>query len=862
MTSIRASIASRATELRPTASSEKSRERARFPLCLFLACSLVSHCACCQDFPPPPSLPRLDSPSLRPSLAAVQLRELLQAGSFAVRSDVRPQLSVRALPSESPVHSPLQRGRASASWLDEALRSPSPLRPVSATPPSQPGSFSVSAFEVVSSAAPPHSGSICPGPLAAAPSIASPPTPVVSPNPVACPRRWADGRPNSAYRPRGFDEVRPCSAPSSPSLRIPVSSSTFSFSPPPVSSALPAPPLPRGTLPAHILPPLARAPFTSASCLHSGARLQPVSPSSVHFPPVAAPAPKAGVALSTAGRVHSAMLVLSARWVAILCALASASALFVDCQASSNPEAHMTRSIAKFAPSTLERYFDQWSSWSRHCELAGFHPASPPPGFLPDWIASRASAQGLATAPLKALAWMCKTAGLPALRDALSSPLCRAFAVASAPSEHRESLPLSLSFFVWLEQSVLDPGTAPAQVLRLGFVLVCVWASLRWGDSIWVPPARLQYQLSVQALVGVSVRTKTTKRGMPWGLLAHGFLGSPASSWALRFLSCLRQAVSDTLAIQPSRTLDFLPAVLSGSESRPLISEPWDRDRFVPWLRDLLCQHWSLHSREPLPPVFSLIAAQSLKATMLSWARQLSIESDARRIQGHHRLSGADRSVALYSRDDIIPMVRSQARVVAAFRSGFRPLQPVARGLVAPLDDFPVVLPSGSLPSLDSAALPPDCLPDVPVPPPVTSPPAPTDSPPPLPMLPDPSAPASEDDLVSLSSEESEAPPADQDEVEDWEADLVEKAAIKAASAAPWLMHNPRSNVVHFTQTCTSDTLRSIRMLRQDGSAVHVRPACGAQTCQMIPGPLLSAPPAGSVLCLRGACFSRLSQLD
>ena len=523
-------------------------------------------------------------------------------------------------------------------------------------------------------------------------------------------------------------------------------------------SALPAPPLPRGTLPAHLLPPVARTPFTSASCPHPGTRLQPVSPSSVHFPPVGAPAPKAGVALSTAGRVHSAMCALSARWVAILSALASASALFVDCQASSNPEAHMTRSIAKFAPSTLERYLDQWSSWSRHCELAGFHPSSPPPGFLPDWIASRASAQGLATAPLKALAWMCETAGLPALRDALSSPLCRAFAVASAPSEHRESLPLSLSFVVWLEQSVLDPGTSPAQVLRLGFVLVCVWASLRWGHSIWVPPARLQYQLSVQALVGVSVRTKTTKRGMPWGLLAHGFLGSPASSWALRFLSCLRQAVSDTLALQPSRTLDFLPAVLSGSESRPLISEPWDRDRFVPWLRDLLCQHWSLNSREPLPPVFSLIAAQSLKATMLSWARQLSIESDARRIQGHHRLSGADRSVALYSRDDIIPMVRLQARVVAAFRNGFRPLQPVARGLVAPLDDFPVVLPSGSLPSLDLAALPPDCLPDVPVPPPVTSPPAPTDPPPPLPAQPDPSATASEDDLVSLSSEESEAP--------------------------------------------------------------------------------------------------------
>ena len=207
-------------------------------------------------------------------------------------------------------------------------------------------------------------------------------------------------------------------------------------------------------------------------------------------------------------------------------------------------------------------------------------------------------------------------------------------------------------------------------------------------------------------------------------------------------------------------------------------------------------------------------------------------------------------------------MVRLQARVVAAFRSGFRPLQPVARGLEAPMDDFPVVLPSGTLPSLDSAALPPDCLPDVPVVLSEVRSPVPADLAPNLPTVPVPSAPVSEDDLVSLSSEESESPPEEQDEVEDWEADLVEKAAIKAASDARWLMHNPRSNVVHFALTCSADALRSIKMLRQDGSHVHVRPACGAQTLQMTPGPLLSAPPAGSVICLRGACFSRLSQLD
>ena len=187
--------------------------------------------------------------------------------------------------------------------------------------------------------------------------------------------------------------------------------------------------------------------------------------------------------------------------------------------------------------------------------------------------------------------------------EALSSPLCRAFAVASAPAEHRESLPLSLSFVVWLEQSVLGVTTSSAQVLRLGFVLVCVWASLRWGDSLWdhfgcLPPV-----------------SNTKCQSMPWWAppSAPKPLNAECPGWSLRFLSGLCQAVSDTLALQPDRILDFLPAVLSGNEDRPIFSEPWDRERFVPWLRNLLCQHWNLHSSAPLPSVFSLVAAQSLK---------------------------------------------------------------------------------------------------------------------------------------------------------------------------------------------------------------------------------------------------------
>ena len=48
-------------------------------------------------------------------------------------------------------------------------------------------------------------------------------------------------------------------------------------------------------------------------------------------------------------------------------------------------------------------------------------------------------------------------------------------------------------------------------------------------------------------------------------------------------------------------------------------------------------------------------------------------------------------------------------------------------------------------------------------------------------------------------------------------------------------------------------------MWRSDDQSLYVRPACGAQTHPISSGLLLRHPPVGSVLCPRGACFSRLS---
>ena len=190
------------------------------------------------------------------------------------------------------------------------------------------------------------------------------------------------------------------------------------------------------------------------------------------------------------------------------------------------------------------------------------------------------------------LSWMARVAGLPCLQARLQLSIVRAFATATAPTERRESLPLPLSFVIWLERRVADPSAPPSEALFLGFLLIAVWASLRWGDRLWIPPDRLHLQLTHLAVLGTALCTKTTARSMPFGFLITGVSGSPSCNWGMRFLNLLRQALSDTQSRQPGRVVDFLPACLGGSDPRPFILEPCPRRLAVPRLLSLLHQHW------------------------------------------------------------------------------------------------------------------------------------------------------------------------------------------------------------------------------------------------------------------------------
>ena len=61
------------------------------------------------------------------------------------------------------------------------------------------------------------------------------------------------------------------------------------------------------------------------------------------------------------------------------------------------------------------------------------------------------------------------------------------------------------------------------------------------------------------------------------------------------------------------------------------------RAQAMPWLRSLLAEHRATHSSKPCPDHFCLFGVHSRKATLLAWARQLHLDLDLRRHQGHHR---------------------------------------------------------------------------------------------------------------------------------------------------------------------------------------------------------------------------------
>lgn len=225
----------------------------------------------------------------------------------------------------------------------------------------------------------------------------------------------------------------------------------------------------------------------------------------------------------------------------------------------------------------------------------------------------------------------------------------------------KEALPLPLFAVAQLEKALQSFEAGAADGWLLGCILLMIWGSLRWSDA-----QRLQLNTLAcddKSLRGWSWRSKTAVTGIPFGV---SLCGATQAFWGRGFSQKLLQLASS----QPAR--DFLVA-----KARRPISYACMLNQF----RRCLTQYTTLSPTEA--QCYSL---HSCKTTVLSWALQLNVRLDWRAARGHHKSQVSD-SVRKYGRNDILPQLQCQRRVLKKIALGWRPERAVQRGVQGVAED-------------------------------------------------------------------------------------------------------------------------------------------------------------------------------
>ena len=280
-----------------------------------------------------------------------------------------------------------------------------------------------------------------------------------------------------------------------------------------------------------------------------------------------------------------------------------------------------------------------------------------------------------ATACVSSMRLVAAILGLEGLQVMLKSSVVLAWAQAGrvhAPA--KEAVPLPLYVVANWERAIVAgmKRGGCADTLLLTAFLVMLWSALRFSDAQRVLVKDTCVKDGV--LRGQCWRTKTSKSGMPFGCLCLGIY----EDWghAVDFL------------LQYMQHGDFLMPGPSGSRGSYTF--------VLGQLRRLLVQVGGIP-----PDVVVVVVADftlhSLKATPLSWAVQLEIRSEARRIWGHHRARcPGEAMVEKYSRDDVIQALRAQLTTLTCVKQRWRPLAAQGRGGRHPVAELPLAAkPSG-----------------------------------------------------------------------------------------------------------------------------------------------------------------------
>ena len=226
----------------------------------------------------------------------------------------------------------------------------------------------------------------------------------------------------------------------------------------------------------------------------------------------------------------------------------------------------------------------------------------------------------------------------------------------------KEAMPLPLFAIAKLERAVIASGSFVKSMDT--FLIVCFlvmfWGALRFSDLQRIEVETIELQGVIAR--GHCWKTKAPITGMPWGCLCAGIYGSwaPALAWVCKYM----------------QAHDFMIAGPSGSRA----SFTYVMAQF----RRILVSYGGIPA-----DVVHNYSLHSLKATPLSWALQVEVEPTMSRLWGHHRSrEHGEAMVREYGRDDVLPALRAQWKVLKAIWGGWVPLTPQARGGKSPVAEY------------------------------------------------------------------------------------------------------------------------------------------------------------------------------
>ena len=525
-------------------------------------------------------------------------------------------------------------------------------------------------------------------------------------------------------------------------------------------------------------------------------------------------------------------------WLSIAAGAAAHSDVITSLLQSPNANMLLARLVQPYAPSTLAAYFGKWKQWAEFCEIQSFSAFEPTVVVAADFLALHCRGKlGSAIGWIKALRFMAKNLELPTLRACLQSEVVRSFGKSVNVVERRETAPLPLSFVLWLERQVVEVAGSTLHRLQCGMLLVLVFASLRWSDGQWSPPSHIH--CSGSALLGMAARTKTTSRSMPWAAWAPGFLARPQTGpgWGQAWLCLLQEAVQRTAINRPEFVPDFFVAEFGSDPAAPVFQAPLARDSGILLIRRLLTDCYKTFPCEDRPDL-SLIGVHSPKVTLLSMSKQLLLDENLRREQGHHRPAPGLAMSRLYGRDDVSGPLALQQKLVHAVASGFRPLRPSMRGARPPLPDVRITVPAlEPMPATASPAIPKLLERG------------------PLELERDSSSDSCSEGETIPAVESQSALPASAWKVIDASSGGDEVQSLGEPEEFEFL-YNPLTKIVHLAKACTADhPACQFRPVVPSSTEVPLRPGCSIRGNLAIGALVRSAViPKGARLCLKHGC--------